>query len=592
MAPLTIQQAFNLAAQYHRAGQLKEAEQLYRQVLARQPAHIDAIHNLGLIAHQTGRNDVAVDLIRRAIALRPDDAEAYNNLGIALRDMGQVDEAIAAYRRGIALQPDLPESHSNLGNILNDIGQTDEAIAAYRQAISLRPNYAEAHHNLGNVLRDQGQLDEAIHAYRQANLFAPQNGEFHSKLVFTLNYHPAYTAPAIAAELTRWNQQHAEPLRKFVLPHGNDRNPDRLLKIGYVSPDFREHSNALFTVPLLEHHDHQNFQIVCYAEVPNPDDMTARIKGSADLWRSTVGLSDDQVAAQIRQDQIDILVDLTMHMPGNRLLVFARKPAPVQVTWLAYPASTGLGSIDYRLSDPYLDPPGMDESVYSERTLRLPDTFWCYEPLEGRDIPVNSLPATQAGFITFACLNNFWKVTDEVLALWSQVLGQIPNSRLLLLAPPGKSRQYNFDRLIQQGINPARVEFIPRRPRREYLQLYHRIDIGLDSFPYNGHTTSLDSFWMGVPVVTWVGERAVSRAGWCQLSNLGLAELAAQSPGQFVRLAVELAGDWPRLEELRGTLRQRMEQSPLMDAPQFARNIEAAYRQMWHDWCAAGPAPV
>lgn len=586
MAQLTIHQAFELAAQYHSAGKLKEAEQLYRQILTQYPSHIDSIHNLGLIAHQTGRNEIAVDLLRRAVALRPTDAEAYNNLGLTFRDMGQLDQAVAAYRRAIQLQPTLAQARSNLANALNDQGQIDDAIAAYRQAIALQPRYAEAFLNLANVYRDQGQHDEAIDAYRHAIALAPGNIDAHDRLVFTLNYHPAYDDRAIAAELAQWNRRHAEPLKKFLAPHLNDRNPDRPLRIGYISPDFREHANAQFTVPVLAHHDHRNFHIACYAHVPKPDAVTARIKSCADLWRSTVGLSDEQLAAQIRHDQIDILVDLTMHMPANRLLVFARKSAPVQVTWLAYPATTGLTTIDCRLSDPYLDPPGMDESVYSEQTIRLPDTFWCYDPLVDQDISVNSLPAEVTGFVTFACLNNFWKVSDETLSLWSQVLRQVENCRLLLLAPPGKTRQFTLDRLKNQGIDPARVELVPRQPRQWYLELYHRIDIGLDTFPYNGHTTSLDSFWMGVPVVSLVGRRAVSRAGWCQLTNLGLTELAAHSPEQFVRIAVDLAGDLPRLAEMRGALRQKIEQSPLMDAPKFARNLEAAYRRMWQTWCA------
>ncbi len=258
----------------------------------------------------------------------------------------------------------------------------------------------------------------------------------------------------------------------------------------------------------------------------------------------------------------------------------------MQVCWLAYPGSTGLSTIDYRLSDPYLDPPGMDESVYTERTIRLPDSFWCYDPLENRNIPVNSLPAQETGVVTFGCLNNFCKMNDGTLALWAEVLRQAAGSRLVLLAPQGSARQRTTERFRQEGIDPHRIEFVPQQPRREYLKVYHRIDVGLDSFPANGHTTSLDSFWMGVPVVSLVGQTTLSRAGWCQLSNLGLRDLAAQSPEQFVRIAVELATDLPRLNELRSNLRRRMQQSPLMDAPKFARGVEAAYRRMWHTWCA------
>jgi protein O-GlcNAc transferase len=298
----------------------------------------------------------------------------------------------------------------------------------------------------------------------------------------------------------------------------------------------------------------------------------------------------------IRTDRIDILVDLTMHMRQNRLLAFARKPAPVQVAWLAYPGTTGLSTMDYRLTDPHLDPPavspveppGTDESVYAERTIRLPDTFWCYDPL-ATEPAVNPLPALETGRITFGCLNNFCKVNDNLLSLWAKILRQVENSRLLLLAPMGNCRPRTLEHFRNDGVDPARIEFVEFQSREKYLATYNRIDLGLDTFPYNGHTTSLDSFWMGVPVITLVGNTPAARAGWCQLSNLGLAELAGRTPDEFVRIAVELASDLPRLQQLRSTLRARMEQSPLMDAPKFARNIEAAYRQMWRTWCESVP---
>ena len=337
---------------------------------------------------------------------------------------------------------------------------------------------------------------------------------------------------------------------------------------------------------MLSHHDHRDFEIICYASVSRSDGVTLRIQGLVDAWRNTVGFSDEQLATQIRADQIDILVDLTMHMGRNRGLLFARKPAPVQVCWLAYPGSTGLTTIDYRLSDPFLDPPGTDESIYAEKTVHLPHTFWCYDPLDGRDISVNALPAQANGFVTFGCLNNFCKVNDSVLHLWASVLGAVPSSRLLLLAPEGSCRLRTLERLGHEGIAAERLEFVSHQPRRKYLELYHRIDLGLDTLPYNGHTTSLDSFWMGVPVVTLVGQTIVGRAGLSQLMNLQLPELTASGPEQYVRIAAEMACDLPRLSELRRTLRSRMAASPLMDAPRFARDIEAAYREMWRTWCA------
>jgi predicted O-linked N-acetylglucosamine transferase (SPINDLY family) len=418
----------------------------------------------------------------------------------------------------------------------------------------------------------------------------PEDPEAHSDLVFISHFDPECNAQAIGEAHRLWARRHAEPLKKHIQPHANGRNPERRLRIGYVSPDFRDHVVGRNLLPLFRHADRQQFEITCYSQVLRPDATTAQFQQHGDGWRNIIDRSDEQLAAMVRQDQIDILVDLALHSAGNRLLAFARKPAPVQVTFAGYPSTTGLDTIDYRLSDPYMDPEGNDASVYSEQTIRLPHSFWCYDPLDCREIPVNPLPASQNGLVTFGCLNNFGKINDQVLSTWAKVLSQVERSRLLLLSGEGSHRQHTLDLLSKAGVSPDRVEFVTHQPRQKYLELYHRIDLGLDSFPYNGHTTSLDSFWMGVPVITLVGQAPVARAGWSQLSNLGLPELAGKTPEEFVSIAVALAKDQPRLQELRQTLRQRMEQSPLMDAPGFARGIEAAYRQMWQRWCAQAPA--
>jgi predicted O-linked N-acetylglucosamine transferase (SPINDLY family) len=340
-------------------------------------------------------------------------------------------------------------------------------------------------------------------------------------------------------------------------------------------------------MPLLSSHDHKQFEIVCYADAPHPDAITQRIQGYADKWCNTARMSDQQIADRISADQIDILVDLTMHMDGGRPFLFARKPAPVQMAWLAYPSTTGLTSMDYRLTDPWLDPPVMNDGFYTEQSIRLPETFWCYDPLT-MEPSVNALPADSAGRITFGCLNTFCKVNESTLGMWSEVLRALPDSHLILLAPKGASRQ----RVIQiLGIDASRVQFFDRHPRRTYLEWYHQIDIGLDTFPTNGHTTSLDAMWMGVPVVTRAGRTAISRGGLSLLSNIGLTELVATNADEFIRIAVALANDLPRLRELRGTLRDRMSKSVLMDAPRFAHHVEAAYRTMWRRWCESGDIP-
>jgi protein O-GlcNAc transferase len=552
-ATMTIEQAFNLALQHHQAGRLQDAQTIYRQILNVQPNHSDALNLLGVIASQMGQHKVGTELISRAISINPAEVIYYINLGIALQKLGSGEAAISACREAIKLQPDYAEAYNNLGVSLKDQGQLDAAIAAYRKTIQLKPDYDQAWSNL----------------------------------IYTLQFHPGYDDKAIYEEQLRWRKRYADPLKKFVQPHTNPDShrddPERRLKIGYVSPDFFSHSQSFFTLPLLEAHNHQQFEIHCYANVSLPDHKTDRIRRSADVWHNVVGKTHSELAEHIRSDQIDILIDLTMHMANSRLLVFARKPAPIQVTWLAYPGSTGLDTIDYRLTDPYLDPPELDDAYYSEKSFRLPDTFWCYDPLTDQP-SINELPAIKNSYVTFGCLNNFCKVNDGVLRLWAKVLTAIPNSRLILLAPQGHARRQVLDTFGKNGVEANRVEFVDFQQRPEYLKLYHKIDLGLDTQPYNGHTTSLDSFWMGVPVATLVGQTVVGRAGWSQLCNLGLKDLAAQTSEEYVKIAVKLADDLPRLVQLRSTLRSRMQTSPLMDIKRFAQNIESVYRFMWRKW--------
>jgi protein O-GlcNAc transferase len=587
--PMFSDAHFKLGNALQSQGRLDEGVACFRQAIRLKPDYPEVHNNLGIALFDQRKVDDAVVCYRRAIVLKPDFAEAHSNLGNALRDQGQLWESAACHRRALELKPDFAEVHNSLGSALRDLGSLDAAEVCFRRAIELRPNYAMAHANLGTVLKDLARLDEAVVCFRRSIELQPDFTRAHSNLVFTLQFCPSYDAAAIYAESRRWNERHAAPLAKSIEPHANDPTSARRLRIGYVSPDFREHCQSFFTVALLAAHDHSQFEIFCYADVNRPDDRTARLRSHADVWQNIAGLSDEQASQLVRRDQIDILVDLTMHMERSRLLVFARKPAPLQVCCIAYPGTTGLSVMDYRLTDPRLDPPGLHDQCYSEESIRLPDTFWCYDPLTSEP-DVNRLPALNSGHITFGCLNNFCKVNDVGLKLWADVLRAIDRSRLILLTPEGTSRIRILARFEEQGIAAERIELVAFRPRPQYLELYHQIDIGLDTLPYNGHTTSLDALWMGVPVVTMVGQTVVGRAGVSQLTNLGLPELIAETPDQYVRIAAELAGDPTRLSQLRASLRVRMQHSPLMDGPRFARNVESAYRQMWQRWCAGKSA--
>jgi protein O-GlcNAc transferase len=575
LEPLAASHAVNLGIALCQRRDFASAELILRATLAREPGHAEAAFNLGNALRGLGRPRAALEQYQHAADLRPDYADALNNLGNMHKELGDLSTAAAAFEAALRARPDYVLALNNLGCLLRTLGRSDEAEAVLRRGLAIDPQHAALHDNLGNVLKDAGALDEAIACFRKALELDPDNAATHGNLAYSLNFQSLEARP-ILDECLRWNARFAAPLR----PLSSARRPDaslRRLKIGYVSADFRDHCQSLFTVPLLAHHDHEAFEVFCYSSVERPDEYTRRIEGLADVWRDVRALDDAALCELIRGDHIDVLIDLTMHMANGRPLVFARKPAPVQIAWLAYPGTTGIGAIDYRLSDPRLDPQDFD-SHYSERTLRLADSFWCYDPLAGQP-DVNPLPALERGHLTFGCLNNPCKLTEGTLQLWGAVMRALPDAKLLLMAPPGRHRRRLLQRLGAQEIAEERVRLVEFRPRAEYLRSYHDIDLGLDTFPYNGHTTSLDSFWMGVPVVTRVGRTCVGRGGLSQLFHLGLSDLAADSDAGFVSSAVSWGSDIPRLAALRQQLRARLERSPLMDAARFAGSIEDAYRR-------------
>jgi protein O-GlcNAc transferase len=623
---MTIQQALELALQHHQSGRLHEAERIYRQILAREPNHADALHFLGVIAHQMGQYQQAVELIGRAIVLNPSEAIYYNNLGLVLQHLGRSDVAINAYRTAIQfkrdyaqpyynmgntlmaleqwdsamasfqsalqLNPDNAVVWNNLGNVLQIQGRLDEAIKAYREVIRLKPDFSWAYNNLGMALKEQGQVDEAIAVFRAALQINPASNQVHGNLIFILHFHPDYEVRVIYEEHVRWNLRHATPLKQFIRPHANNCNPERPLRIGYVSRDFRNHSVACFMENLLTAHDSEQVDVFCYADLPHPDDTSAILRSRVRHWRNITGINDQETAEMVRRDQIDILVDLAGHTADNRLLLFARKPAPIQVTYLGYPDTTGLNAMDYRFTDAFADPPGTGEEFYTEQLVRLPETFLCFCPPHTAP-PCTPPPVAATGYITFGSFNALPKINIRVVRLWSQILQRLPASRMLIknngLLDAGAQR--HLRKLFAGcGIGPERLNLCGWVSSiTGHLQLYQQMDLALDTFPYHGTTTTCEALWMGVPVVTLAGNMHMSRVGVSLLMNVGLPELIAETPEQYVEIAIKLAGDLPRLAELRSMLRQRMQASPLMDAPRFSRNIEAAYRTMWHKWCSASP---
>jgi predicted O-linked N-acetylglucosamine transferase (SPINDLY family) len=459
-----------------------------------------------------------------------------------------------------------------------------EAEACLRRAIELDASYAEPHANLGNLLKDRGELDAALAEYRRAVELRPDLSLLHSNLLLALHYTLDCSPADLAREHRQWAARHVAPLAPLRQPHANDRDPERRLRVGYVSPDFREHAVARFMLPVLERHDRADSEVFAYSDVQKPDAITAAIRGNVDRWCDVHALGDEQLADAVRRDRIDILVDLAAHSAHNRLLVFARKPAPVQVTYLAYCSTTGVDAIDYRLTDRFLDPPGGDTSHYTERSVRLPGCYWCYSPPA-----VYPAPSTEraAGPPAFGCLNNFAKVTDATLAVWAELLQRVPEASLVLYARGESHRERVRSALRQAGLDAERVRFVGWQPLCDYLETYRGIDVGLDPFPYTGGTTTCDALWMGVPVVSMTGATAVSRAGSTLLEHASLGECVARSEAEYLELAAGLLRDRARLAALRAELRGRLQRSPIMDAAGFARGLEAAYREMWRGWCAA-----
>ena len=558
----------------------------FRAALALSPIFPQAQFNLGNTLRQLGHFGAAAEAYRGVLSVQPDLVEAHLALSAALRATGESEFAIASAETAVRLRPDLAATHNALGNALQEGHRPAEAIAAYRIAIERQADFSDASNNLGNALKDQGEIAEALVCYRKALSQTPDDAVMHSNLVYSMLFDPGADPATLRMEGESWDRRHVVPLREKIAPHRNTPDPHRRLRIGYVSPNFSRHVISHFLTPLLEAHDRENFEIFCYASVKRPDHITDRLRKSAQVWRDVIALRDEELAACIRKDEIDILVDLTQHLAGNRLLTFARKPAPIQIAWVGYPGTTGLRTMDYRFTDAFMEPEGAPWSESVENAVRLPDSWFCFDPLE--DYPAASaLPASGEGYVTFGSLNNFCKMNDAVVELWARVLLAVEGSRLLLQCPEGGPADRARQSFASRGVDPERVQLIARTAtREEFLEVFQRIDIALDPFPYNGGTTTCEALWMGIPVLTLPGSVIVSRIGLSILSSVGLPELVAHSAEDFVALAARLAGDLPRLAELRATLRERMKASAFMDGARFAMGVEQGYRKMWAVWCA------
>jgi predicted O-linked N-acetylglucosamine transferase (SPINDLY family)/GT2 family glycosyltransferase len=561
-----------------------EAEASYRQALWLNPNFARSWHSLGDLLQARGRLDDAAGAYRRVLALQPDNSTIHCRLGQALLGLNRTSEALDCCREACRLGPDNAEATNDLGNVYQALGQLDEAAAAYERA--LRPGWSVPRYNLGVARCAQGRLEDARAAFAQAQRDNPADAVAHSTAVAARHYDPQANAAVLLAEAMDWAERHT-PEGPFPT-HANDPDPDpgRRLRVGYVSPDFRNHAVAFFLQPILAHHDPAAVEVFCYAEVPAPDARTAELRRLAHQWRDTAGLSHEELAALIRRDGIDVLVDLAGHLSHNRLLTFALRPAPIQVSYLGYPGTTGLDAIDYRLVDAVTDLPG-ELSWHTEELVQLPGPFCCYAPPPG--VPLETgVPSARTRTITFGSLHKLEKLNPAVVNLWCTILRDVPGARLLLCRNTlqGPTADYWLDQFARRGIEAGRVE--ARRVEAVnmgHLRAYSEIDVALDTFPWSGHTTACEALWMGVPVVTLRGGRHAGRMTASVLTHAGLADLVAATSDEYRRLAAELARDETRRAELRRTLREQLLTSPLCDGKTFTRGLEAAYRQMWRRWC-------
>ncbi|MDB5408001.1 MAG: repeat-containing protein [Rhodospirillales bacterium] len=562
-------------------GELAAAEAAFRKATMLAPRSAEAFLGLGNARHRQGRLDAAMADYERALALQPGHPQALLNAAAILQSTGRLPAAAGIYRQLIAAHPRFAKAYCNLGAVLEPLGELGEAAKVLETAMALQPNYAAAMMNVGTVLQVGGDVAAALAVLRRALAIAPEP-RIHSNLLMYLNYRPDVGDAAIAAEHREWDRLYARPVAPDP-PVARPSDPARHLRIGFVSADFRTHSVSYFLEPLLAHRDRAAAEIFLYSDVAAPDATSERLAALADHLVPILGHSDDAVAARVQADGIDILVDLAGHSGANRLMLFARKPAPVQASWLGYPNTTGLAAMDFRITDSIADPPSAD-ALHSETLIRLADGFLCYQP--PADAPaVAPLPALAARQITFGSFNNLAKVTPEVVRCWAAILGAVPGSRLILkshsFADAGTSERYR-GLFAASGIAAERLDLLPRILATDgHLAAYHRIDIGLDPFPYNGTTTSCEALWMGVPVMTLAGTRHAGRVGASLLSRLGLDALVATDEAEYVATAARLAGDLPGLAALRGGLRERMRRSKLCDAAGFAREMEGAFLRMW-----------
>ncbi len=580
---------YNLGCTLQEQGEPARAETCYRNALQILPDTVHILSNLGGTLQEQGRVDEAIACYRQALEAHPDDISALNNLGISLKINGFSIEAITCFSRIVVLQPDFIHAYIFLGQTCYARVEYEQALRLYQRALAIDNAYTEAFFCIGTALQALCRPREALEYYERALQTNPDYSTAHNNLLMALHFIPGFSQQQIYEAHVRYGQHVEKNLRPHWPVHTNRKEKERRLRIAYVSGDFRHHAVAHFIEPVFAHRDKAQFEVYCYSNSTEHDAFTERLIAHADHWQNCVSMPHEQLAQRIREDGIDILIDLAGHTAHNRLLTFARKPAPIQFTFLGYPDSSGLSAIDYRITDSRIEPEddGCDR-YYTETLLRIPESLWCYSPAP--DMPdITPLPALSNGYVTFGSFNNINKISDVCIELWAALLRAIPTSRLMMVTvPEGELRMRLAQQFQALGVDPRRIQFQNKLPPPEFQRALQQVDITLDPFPVNGATTSCESLWLGVPVLSLIGERFLSRAGYSVLHAARLPDFALETPESLIATAQLLANNLPLLANIRAGLREHLQVTPLLDAAGYTRNLEQLYRNVWQHWCQQG----
>jgi protein O-GlcNAc transferase len=570
-----------LAAVLHSQNRLADTLPVLREYLALRPSDAPMLSTMGVLLAELGRQSEALAMFQRATQADPALAEAHNNSGVALEQLDRLDEAEASCRRAIALKPDYADAHNNLGNVLRKLHRHNQAIEQHRKAIEVNPSHAPSYHNLATTFDELAMPEEAYVWRKKLVDLVPNDAQLHSDLLYSTLCVPDISPKERFAMHVEWGQRHAVPLYKHWKKHTNDRTPDRILRIGYVSPNFGAQAIGWFILPLLQAHDRKQVSVYCYSDIARPDWMTQKIKAAADFWRDTSKLDFWKVAEVIREDKIDILIDLRGHMAGHRLLTFALKPAPIQMSYLGYQYTVGFDAIDYRICDQGTDPVGLTEQFHVEKLLRLNRTIWCYRPPEENPQRISYTPAEKNGYITFGVFQKPAKLNGFIIELWCRILEKVPRSKLMILVPSERTIEQLRSICGRRGIDSERVVPAFQGKREEYLSLYNRCDLALDTFPYAGVTTTCDALWMGCPMLTLLGPEPFQRAGASFLPYCGMDWFLAQQPAEYVQRADAASRTAGILSRMRRELSIRLCGSAALQEDSLAVQVANGFRQAW-----------